>query len=161
MINIIVAMDKNRVIGKNNRIPWHISEEVKNFKELTSGNTVIMGRKTFESIGKPLPNRNNIVLSTSMSQLQGIDVCKTFEESIIRAKSYGKDIFIIGGAAVYEQAIPLAGKMFISYVKGEYDGDVYFPEFDEKEWHVEKKEAHSEFELLVYVRKHGRTEKSR
>ncbi len=153
MISIIVAMDKNHVIGKNNKIPWHISEEVKNFKKLTSGNTVIMGRKTFESIGRPLPDRNNIVISSSLSQIPNVDVCKTFEESIIKAKSYGKDIFIIGGGTVYEQAIPLAGKMYISYVKGEYEGDVYFPEFDEKEWHVEKKEGHAEFELLVYVRK--------
>ena len=153
MIAIIVAMDKNRVIGKNNKIPWHIAEEVKNFKKLTTGNTVIMGRKTFESIGKPLPKRNNIILSTSMSQIPGVDVCKTFDEGIIMAKSYGKDIFIIGGGTVYEQAIPLADKMFISYVKGEYDGDAFFPEFDEKEWHAEKKEDHAEFELLVYVRK--------
>src|SRR3990172_100449 len=116
MMNIIVAMDKNRVIGKNNEIPWHISEEVMNFKKLTSGNTVIMGRKTFESIGRPLPDRNNIVVSTSMPQTAGIDVCNSFEESIIKAKSYGKDIFVIGGATVYEQALPLADKMYISYV---------------------------------------------
>src|SRR3990172_3667599 len=136
MIAIIVAMDKNRVIGKNNKIPWHIAEEVKNFKKLTTGSTVIMGRKTFESIGKPLPKRNNIILSTSMSQIPGVDVCKTFDEGIIMAKSYGKDIFIIGGGTVYEQAIPFADKMYISYVKGEYDGDAFFPEFDEKEWHA-------------------------
>ncbi len=155
MICIIAAMDKNRVIGKDNKLPWRISDDLKNFKKLTTGNTVIMGRKTFESIGKPLPNRNNIVISTSMPQTAGIDVCNSFEESIIKAKSYGKDIFIIGGAAVYEQAIPFADKMYISYVKGEYKGDVFFPEFDEKAWHVENKEEHAEFDLLVYVRKHA------
>ncbi len=157
MIYIIVAMDKNRVIGKNNMIPWHISEEVSNFKKLTTGNTVIMGRKTFESIGRPLPNRNNIVISSSMPSTAGLDVCKTIGEGIIAAKSYGKDIFIIGGATVYEQTLPLADKMFISYVKGEYEGDVFFPEFEENEWHVEKKEEYAEFDLLVYVRKHAKS----
>ncbi len=160
MMSIIVAMDKNRVIGKNNRIPWHISEEVKNFKKLTTGNTVIMGRKTFESIGKPLPKRNNIVISSSMQQTQGIDVCKTIEEGIMKAKSYGKDIFIIGGGTVYEQTLSLADKMYISYVKGEYDGDAFFPEFDEKEWHIEKKEEFPDFELVIYVRKHGKPQES-
>jgi dihydrofolate reductase len=157
MICIIAAMDKNRVIGKDNKLPWRISDDLKNFKKLTTGNTVIMGRKTFESIGRPLPDRNNVVISTSMSQTAGIDVCNSFEESIMKAKSYGKDIFIIGGAAVYEQAVPLADKMYISYVKGEYNGDVFFPEFEEKEWHVEKKEEHAEFELLIYVRKHAKS----
>ncbi len=153
MINIIVAMDKNRVIGKDNKLPWHISDDLKNFKKLTTGNTVIMGRKTFESIGRPLPNRNNVVISSSMPSTPGIDVCKTMEEGIIKAKSYGKDIFVIGGATVYEQAIPFTDKMYISYVKGEHEGDVFFPEFDEKEWHVERKEEYTEFELLIYVRK--------
>ena len=157
MIAIIVAMDKNRVIGKNNQLPWHISDDLKNFKKLTSGNTVIMGRKTFESIGKALPNRNNVVISTSMQPVQGIDVCKSFEEGIMKAKSYGKDIFIIGGATVYEQAISFAERMYVSYVKGEYAGDAFFPEFDENEWHIEKKEEFPEFELVVYVRKHGKS----
>ena len=76
MINIIVAMDKNRVIGKNNQLPWHISDELKNFKKFTTGNTILMGRKTFESIGRPLPNRNNVVISTSLQPTEGIDVCK-------------------------------------------------------------------------------------
>jgi dihydrofolate reductase len=153
MIAIVVAMDKNRVIGRNNKIPWHISEEIKNFKRLTTGTTVIMGRRTFESIGKPLPDRNNIVISSSMPPTAGVDVCKTFEEGIIKAKSYGKDVFIIGGGTVYEQAMSLADKMYVSYVKGEHDGDVYFPEFDEKEWHIDSKQEFSEFELVVYSRK--------
>ena len=152
-INIIVAMARNRVIGKNNQLPWHISDELKNFKKFTTGNTIVMGRKTFESIGRPLPNRNNIVISTSLSPQTGIDVCKSVEEGIMRAKSYGKDIFIIGGAQVYEQTISLADKMFISYVKKEVEGDVFFPEFDESEWSIESKQDFPEFELVVYVRK--------
>jgi dihydrofolate reductase len=153
MINIIVAMDKNRVIGKDNKLPWHISDDLKNFKKLTTGNTVIMGRRTFESIGKPLPNRYNIVISTSLSPTNGVDICKSFDEAIMKAKSYGKDIFIIGGATVYEQGIQYADKMYISYVKKEYEGDAFFPEFDEKEWHAESKQEFPEFELVTYVRK--------
>ncbi len=153
MINIIVAMAKNRVIGKNNKVPWNIPDELLHFKKLTTGNTVIMGRKTFESIGKPLLHRNNIVISTSLPPTKGIDVCASIDEGIMKAKMYGKDIFIIGGAQIYEQTISLAGKMFISYVKKEYDGDAFFPEFDENDWHIEKKEDHSEYEMVVYARK--------
>jgi len=153
MINIIVAMDKNRVIGKNNQLPWHISDELKNFKKFTTGNTILMGRKTFESIGRPLPNRNNVVISTSLQPTEGIDVCKNIEEGITKAKSYGKDIFIIGGAQIYKQMLPLVEKMYISYIKKEYDGDVFFPEFDENEWQIESRQDFPEFELVIYVRK--------
>lgn len=160
MIIIIAAMAKNRVIGKDNKLPWHIAEELKNFKRLTTGNTIIMGRKTFESIGKPLPNRNNIVVSTSMNQIAGITVCKTITEALEKAKLYSKETFVIGGGAIFEQTIQIADKMYISYVKGDYDGDAFFPEFNEKEWDVEKKEEYPEFELVVYVRKSGKPEKS-
>ena len=153
MINIIVAMDKNRVIGKNNQLPWHISDELKNFKKFTTGNTILMGRKTFESIGRPLPNRNNVVISTSLQPTEGIDVCKNIEEGITKAKSYEKDIFIIGGAQIYKQMLPLVEKMYISYIKKEYDGDVFFPEFDENEWQIESRQDFPEFELVIYVRK--------
>ncbi len=154
-VSIIAAMSKNRVIGKENRLPWHISDDLKNFKRLTTGNTIIMGRKTFESIGRPLPNRNNIVISASMSSIPGIDVCKTVDEGIAKAKSYGKEIFVIGGAQIYGQMIPFAEKMYISHVKAEHEGDVFFPEFDKNEWEIERKEDYPEFELVVYVRKHG------
>ncbi len=160
MINIIVAMAPNRVIGKNNKLPWHIPDDLKNFKRLTTGNTVIMGRKTYESIGRPLPNRKNIVISTSMPTTDVVTVCKSLQEGIMEAKLFGKDVFIIGGASLYEQIIPLADKMFISYVKRDYDGDVYFPEFDENEWEIEQKEDHPDFELVIYVRKHAKSQES-
>ncbi len=153
MINIIAAMAKNRVIGCDNKLPWHIADDLKNFKKLTSGNVVIMGRKTFESIGRPLPNRVNIVISTSMASTEGIIICKTLEEALQKAKSYGKEIFIIGGATVYQQTIPLADKMYLSYVKGEYQGDALFPEFDESKWKIDHKEQFPDFEMIVYVKK--------
>ncbi|MEM3154467.1 MAG: dihydrofolate reductase [Candidatus Woesearchaeota archaeon] len=153
MINIIAAMAKNRVIGCDNKLPWRIADDLKNFKKLTSGNVVIMGRKTFESIGKPLPNRINVVISSSMPPTDGIIVCKSVDEAIQKAKTYGKEIFIIGGAAVYEQTIPIADKMYLSYVKGDYQGDALFPEFDDSKWKIDHKEKFPEFELVVYVKK--------
>lgn len=152
-IIIIAAMTKSRVIGKNNQLPWHIAEDLQNFKKLTSGNTIIMGRKTYESIGRPLPNRNNIIVSTMMPATQGVDVCKTVPEALEKAKTYGKDIFIIGGATIYEQTLPFIDKMFISYVKNDCEGDAYFPEFSESDWNVEKKEEHEEFELVIYKKR--------
>jgi len=155
MISIIVAMDGNRVIGKNNQLPWHISDDLKNFKKLTSGNTIIMGRKTFESIGKPLPNRINIVVSTSMPETKGVVVCRSVPEAVANAKMHGKDIFIIGGSQIFEQTISLADKMYISHVKKNYAGDVFFPEFEDKDWKAESKQDFPDFELAVYVRRNG------
>jgi len=160
MISIIVAMDKNRVIGKDNKLPWHISDDLKNFKRLTTENTIIMGRKTYESIGKPLPNRNNIVVSTTMQPISGITVCKTIPEAIEIGKTCGKEIFIIGGGQIFKQTIPLADKMYISYIKKEYEGDAYFPEFNENEWNIEQKQDFAEFELVIYVRKNGKSEEN-
>lgn len=150
---IIAAMTLKGVIGKNNTIPWHISEDLKKFKEITSENTVLMGRKTYESIGKPLPNRNNIVISSTMQSVEGIDVCRSLQEGITKSKSYGKKIFIIGGAKIYKQTLPLADKMYISLVKKEYDGDTFFPEFSQNDWEIEKKEDYKDFEFIVYTRK--------
>jgi len=144
---LIAAMTKKRVIGKDNKLPWHISEDLKNFKRLTSGNTVIMGRKTFDSIGKPLPNRHNIVVSRSVSAIDGVDVCHSFEDAVEKAKSYGKDIFVIGGNSMYGLALPMADKMFISHVKKEYEGDAYFPDWNQDEWEVESQTNRSETEI--------------
>lgn len=152
-IIIIAAMTRDRVIGKQGKLPWHLPEDMKIFKTLTTGNTVIMGRKTFESLGEPLPNRNNLVVSTTMDNRLDLDVCGTLQHAILKAKTYGKDIFIIGGAGVYEQALPLADKMYLSLVKESYEGDVYFPEFDEKKWEIERREDHPDFQLIVYERR--------
>jgi dihydrofolate reductase len=153
MINIIAAMGKNRVIGKDNKLPWHISDDLKNFKKLTSGNVVVMGRKTFESIGKPLPNRVNIVISSSMPETEGIIVCHDIPSALEKARSYNKEIFIIGGATIYQQTIPWANRMYLSYVKGDYDGDAFFPEYDESKWKIDHKEQFTDFEMTVYVKK--------
>ena len=150
---IIAAMTKRRVIGKNNTLPWNIPEELQHFRTATLNSTVIMGRKTYDSIGRLMPKRHNIIVSRSSLQIPGADVCASLNEAIKKAKAYNKTIFIIGGAQIFKEAIPIADKIYLSYIKKDYDGDTYFPEFDENKWIVEKKEDHQEFEFVVYVRK--------
>ena len=151
-MNIIVAMTRDRVIGKDNKLLWHLPEDLKNFKKLTLGNTVVMGRKTFESIGKALPNRHNIVVSKSLKPTKGIDVCPTLERGIARAQAYGKEVFMIGGAQIYRQALPVIHRMYVSYVKGNFKGDVFFPAFNESEWAIAEEKSFPEFEYVVYER---------
>lgn len=153
MIAIIAAMTKKKVIGKNGKLPWKIAEEMQNFKRLTTGNTVIMGRKTFESIGKPLSDRINIVVSSTLHPQAGIMVCRNITAALTEATTFENDVFIIGGATIYRETIPFADIMYLSYIKQDYEGDAFFPEFNEKEWSIEKKEDHDEFELVVYHRK--------
>jgi dihydrofolate reductase len=152
VIILIAALTRARVIGKGNRMPWHISEEFKHFRRLTTGHTLIWGRKTFESAGR-LPKRHIIVVSRSLAgDTEGVDVCRTLDEAIQKARSYGKDIFVAGGAEVYRQALPLADRLYLSYVKRDYDGDAYFPEFDPREWEVVREEDHPEFVFVEYRR---------
>ena len=155
-ITIIAAMTKERIIGRNNSLPWNIPEDMQNFKRLTSGKTVIMGRKTFESIPakfRPLPNRHNIVISSNMPPQEGVEVCSSVQEALEKAKSYGKEAFIIGGSSIYQQTLPIATKMYLSLVKKDYQGDSYFPNFNKQEWIVKERQDFQEFELITYVRK--------
>ena len=122
MISIIVGMTKTGVIGKDNKLPWHIPDDLQNFKLLTEGKVVIMGRKTFESLPKkfrPLPNRHNLIISRSQDQIEGAEVCTSIEQALEKGKSFQKDIFVIGGAAIFTQALPFVDTMFISYIKKE------------------------------------------
>ena len=149
MIAIIAGMTKNRVIGKGNNLPWHIPEDLKNFKRVTSGNTVIMGRKTYDSIlsmiGHPLPNRNNIVISRSL-QDERVTVCRSVEEAVENGRSFEKDIFVIGGATIYKLFLPIADKKYISWIKKDYEGDVYFPKFNLDEFQYHLKFIHTQNE---------------
>lgn len=156
MMNIIAAMTEDGVIGKDNQLPWHIPEDLNNFKKLTDGNTVIMGRKTYESIPKkfrPLSNRHNIIVSRTMLKEEGIDVCPSPEEAITKAQFYGKETFIIGGASIYQQTLSFADRMYISYIKKKCKGDTYFPKFNKEEWNVEIQQDFQNFKLIVYERK--------
>lgn len=153
-MTVIAAIADNRVIGKDNAMPWHVSDELRCFKQITTGGVLIMGRKTFESIGcRPLPNRPHVIVSRSLPETDGVDVCRTFEAALEKAGSYGKPVFSAGGAEIYRQSIPLANRIYLSRIRGDYDGDTYFPEFDEREWRLTKKEERAEFTLCVYERR--------
>jgi dihydrofolate reductase len=127
MISIIAAIDEKRGIGKNNQLPWHLPEDLKRFKEITTGETVIMGRKTFESIGKPLPNRTNIVITNNPAfQAQGSVIANSLDNALEKAKG---DVFIIGGGEVFNQAILRADKLYLTLVKGDFNCDTFFPDY--------------------------------
>lgn len=131
---LIAAVSLNKVIGSNGSIPWHIPEDLKYFQSNTLYSTVIMGRNTYESIGKPLPNRKNIVITSSNNKFQGIEIYSNIEDLIESLKNSEDEIFIIGGEKIYSEFMPLANKMLITEVKIEIEGDSFFPEWDPNEW---------------------------
>lgn len=133
VISVICAIGKNREIGKNNQLLWHIPEDFKHFKTVTSGHPIMMGQKTFESIGRPLPNRTNIVITNDHNFFaEGCEVVYSIEEAIERAKEVDqKEIFFIGGGMIYKQAVPLADKIYLTIVEGEFEADTFFPEYAE------------------------------
>ena len=134
-IEIIVAMDKNRVIGCNGVMPWHIPNELQSFRSITTGGNIIMGRKTLESIGKALPGRVNICVSKSLKSFPGVRVVDDLDK-LPDVVDYDKRIFIIGGGEMYKLFIKHASVMHTSIIKGDYEGDTYFPDFDEAKWKV-------------------------
>lgn len=150
---IVVAMTRDRVIGLNGKMPWHISDDLKLFKKLTLGGTVIMGRATFESIGRPLQGRNNIVVSATAKDIPGTTVCPGFEDAVTKAEGLGREIFFIGGASIYKQALAVADGMHVSWVKQVYQGDIFFPEFDASLWMEIEKSEYREFTYIHYRRK--------
>jgi len=150
---IIVAMTPDRLIGKNNQIPWHLSEELQTFKQITTGHTIVMGRKTFTSIGQPLPDRNNLVVSRTGRKIEGCEVFTDLESALQRGAELGEKIFIIGGSQIYQTALPQADRLYISWVKGDFSGDTFFPEFCLDDWRISKEEEFATFKLVRYQRK--------
>lgn len=133
-ISIIAAMDERRAIGSSGKIPWHLPADFKRFKELTIGHPVIMGRKTFESIGKTLPGRMNIVITANAGFApSGAAVVHSFEDALAAAGE-ASEVFVIGGEQIYKLAIPKAETIYLTEVHGAFDGDAFFPDIDEKEW---------------------------
>lgn len=134
-IIIVAAYARNRVIGNNNELVWHLPRDFKHFKDLTIGHPIIMGRKTFDSLGKPLPKRTSIIITRDEHyQQEGCIVVHSLEEAIEEASSIDEQIFIIGGAEIYRQALPLAHKMYLTEVKASPEGDAYFPQFSTDQW---------------------------
>ncbi len=155
-INIIVAMTKGMVVGKDGKLIWHLKEDMKLFKEKTEGNVVIMGRKTWDSIPekfRPLPNRENIILSRNLVGTKGAIVCNSIEEALTKAKEFDKEIFCIGGATIYGEFLPLAKVLHISWVKKDYEGETKFPEIDFDEWNCVEEKDFEEFTYKKYERK--------
>ena len=127
-------MSKNHVIGVNNSLPWHISEDLKRFKQLTTGYPIIMGRKTYESIGRPLPNRHNIVVTRDAHmKISGVDVTNSIESALGICKNADK-VFIIGGGMIYNLALPYVNYLYITQIDSYVDGDAFFPDFDKSQW---------------------------
>ncbi|MBK7995640.1 MAG: dihydrofolate reductase [Blastocatellia bacterium] len=149
-LSIIAAMSANRVIGINNTIPWKLPEYLKYFKKLTLGKSIIMGRKTFESIGRALPSRENIVMTQQQTyQVQGVKVADSLKEAIELAEN--PEIFIIGGAEIYKQSLPLVETVYLTLIEKNFDGDAYFPKLDLKVWQLVQEENHySESEKFAY-----------
>ena len=133
IISIIAAMDKNRLIGSQNGLPWHLPADFKHFKEVTLGKPVLMGRKTFESIGRPLPGRKNIVISRSGFKTDGIESVDSIDAGL-ELVADAEEVMIIGGANIYEQVISQAEKMYLTYVDAECVGDAWFPEINQADW---------------------------
>jgi dihydrofolate reductase len=154
-VALIVAMAKNRVIGRNNALPWHLSEDLKYFKRVTLGKPVIMGRKTFESIGRPLPGRTNIVVSQSGFSAENIRVVNNLDDALKLADSIAhidgvEEIMVIGGAQLYAHALPKVQRMYLTLVDAEVDGDAFFAEFDPSEWREVSREDHAPVEPNPY-----------
>ena len=157
MFSIIVAIGKNREIGKGNKLLWHIPEDLKNFKEITTGKTVIMGRKTFESIGRPLTTSKNIDLSKNGDkesfEQKGIELYQNLENLIADYKNSGEEIFIIGGEQMYREFMQkgLVSRLYISYIEfSDSEADAYFPEIDYNSWKIIKEKNYDNWKFCMY-----------
>ncbi len=156
-VTIIAAIDENRVLGKDNQLIWHLPEDLKRFKRLTTGHAIIMGRKTFESLPKALPNRHNIVVTRNQNySKEGITVCHSLEEAI-QSASKDPQPFIIGGGQIYEQAFEWASMIELTKIHAQFEGDVFFPKIEGKEWTIENEErmedAHFDYSFITYTKK--------
>ena len=155
---IISAVAKNGVIGRSNgEMPWHVKEEFQHFKNTTLGFPILMGRKSFDTLGKPLKGRLNVVITNNSEYKVPFEEVKIFhslQKAVDYFDSLNQDkIFIIGGGQIYKQAISFADEMIISTMDFEAEGDVLFPQFDESKWKIEKKDKREQFEIIYYVRK--------
>lgn len=143
IVSIAVAVSKNNAIGKDNQLLWHLPNDLKFFKKITSGHSIIMGRKTFESIGRPLPNRRNIVLTNSTDFNHPDVVVAHSIPDVLQLISKEEKVFVIGGADIYRQFLPLASEIYLTKVDVELEGDAYFPVLSEKDWTIVSKESYS------------------
>ena len=162
MLSMIVAVAKNNVIGKDNKLIWHLPEDLKRFKNITTDKKIIMGRKTFESLGRVLPNRKHIILcndaemNVDNENVEILDDLKLLDKYI----ESDEECFVIGGATIYKLLMPFSNKLYITHINQEFEGDVYFPEIDDNEWSAIEKEKGLtneenpyDYEYVTYIRK--------
>lgn len=152
-ISLLVAADENNVIGLNNQLPWHLPADLKYFKNQTWGLPVVMGRKTFESIGKPLAGRTNIVITRNAAwAFENVAVAHTLQEALTIGQQAGaNEIFVIGGAEVFKSALPIARRIYLTRIHHHFDGDVYFPEFSKTDWQLVTHHTHQPDEKNKYA----------
>ncbi len=152
MISLLVAHDLNRVIGVNNEMPWHIPEELAYFKKVSMGKAMIMGRKTFESIGRPLPGRLNIVVTRNEDyKVEGVEVVHNLDTALSKARNYSEEVVVIGGAEIFRQSLEKADRLYITSIKKEFKGDTYFPEYDDKWKLMSTSETHTSKDGIMYT----------
>ncbi|MGZ3871781.1 MAG: dihydrofolate reductase [Mucilaginibacter sp.] len=151
ILTIVVAISENHAIGKDNKLLWHLPKDLKHFKDITTGHTVIMGRKTYDSVGKPLPNRRNIIITRQDITINGCEVVNSLEAAIALCEDE-EEVFIVGGAEIYRQAIKLTDRIYLTVVHQQFEADSFFPEIDTKAWKEVYREDHQpdEKNLLPY-----------
>lgn len=150
MISIIVAIAANGMIGCHNRLLWHIREDLQFFKRTTAGHPVVMGRRTFDSLGRPLPGRRNVVVTRQSDwRFDGVETVHSLEQALALFDPR-EEVFIIGGAQIYAQALPLADRLYITRVEKEYEGDTVFPAFETKDWRLVFTERHDRGEMFEH-----------
>ena len=141
IVTIVVAIAENYAIGKNNQLLWHMPADLKHFKQITSGHTVIMGRKTYDSVGKPLPNRRNIIVTRQDIKIDGCEVVKSIEDGLALCANED-EVFIVGGAEIYKLAMGKTDRIYLTIIHHSFDADTLFPEIDYMEWKETAREDH-------------------
>ena len=141
IVTIVVAISENHVIGKDNKLLWYLPADLKHFKDITTGHSIIMGRKTYESVGKPLPKRRNIIITRQAISIEGCEVVSSIEAALELCKGE-PEVFIVGGAEIYRQSINLTDRIYLTIVHQSFEGDSFFPEIDPKQWKEVSREDH-------------------
>lgn len=162
MISLMVAHDPNRVIGRDNQLPWHIPEDLAYFKKHTINKAIVMGRNTYESIGRPLPKRRNIVVSRQQDlTIDGVDIVHSIEAAVKLAEEFHPEVMVIGGEQIFKNVLPVADRLYITLIHNEFEGDTYFPEYGEG-WILTSESDRFEsngitFSYLIFDRENGRS----
>ncbi len=149
---IISAMSKDRVIGVGDGMPWNVPDEYQQYLRFVSGQTVIMGRKSYEIFGSDLPEGTTSIVISRSTRMDGVHVFMSLDEALAFAGGIGKTVFVAGGGLVYEQAVPVADEMYLSTIKGEFNGDTYFPKFNEADWEITEERDEPAFIFRKYLR---------